>query len=260
MSRYPTSVPLHPQLNTRLRSIDCSSLDAVYQNARRQLLETFHQLIDDPSTKNVQHHIEKLLTNCQELCATELDSSMLSANLGTLKDEYIRASKEHQPVSLENWTAYGNEISAPPTLFELFEEMSPSESSPQLSNEDKIFRSLPYIWKDPTSIVPDFSATSTEDDLHIEGGKIELACPITLKPFENPMISIKCNHVFDKEGLSIYFNEAESRDCPQDGCSQKLTLRDFAPDNLMKLRCKIAKFKQDLNISTSDEQTKLDII
>lgn len=114
----------------------------------------------------------------------------------------------------------------------------------------KILKVLPYIWNDPTCVIPDLQNPADEDDLQIEGGKIELTCPITCKPYEAPLISRKCNHVFDRDGIQNYLQGYTTRDCPQAACSQVVSMRDFVRDPIMELRCKIAKMKE------SQEQDK----
>ncbi|QLG71341.1 hypothetical protein HG535_0B03810 [Zygotorulaspora mrakii] len=263
MSSYPASLPLHPHARPLLHRIHTKDLSSVYENAKRQLLETFNLLIEDPRTENVQDHIGLLLRNYQQLQKFEAQSKSLASSLQVSKNDYITESEKYEPISLDTWDSHKNgSIPNPPTLFGIFESSSISNDEPsnQLSNDDGILKALPFIWRDPTCIIPDQNSAAAEDDLQIEGGKIELICPITYKTFENPMISTKCSHVFDKEGLIIYFNDQDTRDCPQGGCSQKLKLTDFVPDLTMKLRCKIAKFQQHLQSSSSTNQQELDII
>lgn len=251
MSSYPNSVPLHPHASKKFHNIRTTDLSSCFKIAKRQFIDTFCLLIEYSST-NIDEQVNSLISNYQELISYENESSLFEQQIRSLKEDYKSLSDQCQPVDLTTWDLYRtNELPTPPKLSAMFADLTQNEQQREIQPEnittdDKILKALPYIWKDPTCVIPDqqFSLTSDEDDLHIQGGKIELLCPITCKPFENPMMSKKCSHVFDKDGITNYFQGYTSRDCPQGACSQKLTLRDFIPDELMKLRCKIAHIKE----------------
>ena len=128
-----------------------------------------------------------------------------------------------------------------------------------------LFKILPQIWNNPTAVIKDDKQNDDndeEDEIQIEGGTIELICPITYKPFEIPMISKKCGHTFDKQGIITYLGGPSSRaskDCPQTGCSKSVSLKDFEIDEVMKLRCKIAKSLKRKQKANS-ESDSIDVI
>ncbi|KAH3900425.1 uncharacterized protein SCODWIG_01242 [Saccharomycodes ludwigii] len=122
----------------------------------------------------------------------------------------------------------------------------------------KVFKCLPLLLKDPMCVLPDDEENNInnndDDDVKVAGGTIELTCPITCRPYAYPMISRKCNHVFDKDGLTNYFQSNEDGNqikCPQGACKAYLTMSDFIKDDIMDLRCKIYK-----NISKKNKLNK----
>lgn len=268
MSSYPNSVPLHPHASKKFHNIRTIDLSSNFKVAKRQFIDTFSLLIECSST-NIDEQVNSLILSYQQIVAYEKESSSLEQQVRSLKQEYKSLSDQCQPVDLTTWDQYRtNELPTPPKLSAMFADLTQDEQqrentyiSSTATTDDKILKAIPYIWKDPTCVIPDqqFSLTNDEDDLHIQGGKIELICPITCITFKNPMMSKKCEHVFDKDGIKNYFQGYPSRDCPQGGCSQNLTLRDFIPDELMKLRCKIAQLKEKNSIK-SDNLEHLDTI
>lgn len=78
------------------------------------------------------------------------------------------------------------------------------------------------------------NANEDEDEIEVEGGKIELVCPIARQQYQNPIISKKCRHTFSKASLVQYLRS--NRTCPISGCGAYLELRDFEKDTLMDLR------------------------
>lgn len=245
MTQIPKSLPVHPRSRQRLHELRVRDLSGFYSSARRQLYETLQCYLEYP-TDAIEEQMNSLITSYQKLCTLQESSEKLSARLENVKQSFRSSSDQCEAVDPITWYRYASgELTGPTKLSDLFkEEQDTSRSTSRGSTEDLLLGALKYIWKDPTAVIPD--EQKDEDDLYIEGGKIELHCPITYKTFEKPMISKKCNHVFDRVGIESYLKDATSRDCPQSGCSQKLTMNDFQEDDLMKLRCRIAKLKKDV--------------
>lgn len=239
MSEVPQSLPVHPRTRQRLHELSVKDISDSYNDTRRQLFETLQSLLADPGD-TIEDQMNTLIKNYQSLCTLQASSMNLTARLANAKDSFRSLCEQCDPVDPLTWYQYASGELMAPRLVTLFQDEQSVSKEARLSREDVLLSALKYIWNDPTAMIPD----EQNDDLYIEGGKIELHCPITYKPFETPMISKKCNHVFDRLGIENYLHGYPSRDCPQSGCSQKLTMSDFQEDDLMKLRCKIAKVKK----------------
>ncbi|GAV54405.1 hypothetical protein ZYGR_0AL01370 [Zygosaccharomyces rouxii] len=240
------SVPLHLRCK-EFHSLKVVEIDGFVQNLKRQLIQSLEQIVKDSDSNELDSLIKDVCQNYKELRANEESSVRLQRQVSEAKQQYKRLSETLPPLSIETWDQYAREPA--PSLKDFMTQ--DVEAELPLTQEDRILRALPHVWQDPQCLLPD----DTEgDDLQIRGGRIELVCPITCKPFENPMISTKCGHVFDSSGLSNYFESYPSRDCPQGACLQKLTLRDFKVDELMKLRCLLHLKK------VRQEETNLDVL
>ncbi|KOG99932.1 SUMO ligase MMS21 [Saccharomyces eubayanus] len=250
----PKSVPLHQQAGKYFHTLHTQDLSNLYQQCYKQFDETINQLVDSPSpsTSNIDKPIADL-TNIYKLLSThESESNSFHNDIQDLKNTFKTQSDSCPQIDLSTWDKYRTGEITAPQLSELYLNMSRSEPSAAVDSTAtlKILKVLPYIWNDPTCVIPDLQNPADEDDLQIEGGKIELTCPITCKAYETPLISKKCNHVFDKDGIQNYLQGYTTRDCPQAACSQVVSMRDFVRDPIMELRCRIAKIKD------SQEQDK----
>lgn len=243
MAQFPTSLPIHPRVRQTLHELRVEDISASYGDTRRQLYETLQSLLADPDDA-IEDQMNALISNYRQLRSLQTSSNTLTTRLEKAKDAYRQASEQCAPVDPLTWYQYSSgELAGPTSLSTFFQnEQATSQEAPQVSRDDLLLSALQYVWADPTAIIPD--EQNDEDDLCINGGKIELHCPITFSRFKNPMISKKCNHVFDLVGIESYLGGLPTRDCPQSGCSQKLKISDFQPDELMKLRCRIAEVKK----------------
>lgn len=232
----------------------------MYQDAKKELIQTLWQVVETANPQELGDLIKGICESYEELQRCEEDSLRLQNAVQDGKQRYKQASDTYPPLSLETWDRYATEPA--PSLRDYIRCGSPEEGDgaelpplQQLQNtaQDKLLRALPHIWQDPQCMLPDEEAA--EDELQIEGGHLELVCPITCRPFHQPMVSKKCGHVFDKEGITNYFEGHSSRDCPQGACVQKLTLRDFTPDEIMKLRCLIQSKRMH-----KEDEPQLDIL
>lgn len=105
------------------------------------------------------------------------------------------------------------------------------------NNPDYVYlKNAAFILDHPEDPIPD---ENEDDDIHIEGGKVDLRCPIVMKIFENPMTSTKCGHTFSLEGVNgTWQTQNAQTKCPTPGCDKRLRKSDFKPDRLMTLRIK----------------------
>ncbi|CAI4038448.1 hypothetical protein SMKI_05G0590 [Saccharomyces mikatae IFO 1815] len=250
----PKSVPLHQQSGKDFHTLHTQDLSNLYQQCYKQIDETVNQLVDSasPSTAGISEQITDITRTYKLLSEYELESNSFHEGIKDLKKNFKQLSDACPQIDLSTWDKYRTGELTAPQLSELYLSMPTPEPTTMLNDTDtlRILKVLPYIWNDPTCVIPDLQNPAGEDDLQIEGGKIELTCPITCKPYETPMISKKCNHVFDKNGIQNYLQGYTTRDCPQAACSQVVSMRDFVSDPIMELRCKIARIKK------SQEQDK----
>jgi len=88
----------------------------------------------------------------------------------------------------------------------------------------------------------------SDDDIAIDRERISTRCPITLREFEEPVKSTKCNHSFERKAIFEMINQSRpptaaerSRfisnvQCPATGCDQNLTKDDLTTDAVLVRR------------------------
>lgn len=262
----PKSLPIHPSASRFLHDVSPRDYTKYYTQIQVHLESAWKRLIDSSLEDNDECPIEvmsKLAHANDEMNELNEQSLLKSKILAKSKDKYrFDSNKSHPVQSLLDWQKYveGNEESDwhipkpwPVHYEECKKEVISQNKKKSVDNNEYVVsekeklnvmaKVLPQIWNDPTAVIQDDSANDNEDELKIEGGTIELICPITVKQFEHPMISMKCGHTFDQSGISNYFGSGQThtaKDCPQTGCGKKLSMSDFKPDVIMQMRCKIA--------------------
>ena len=233
----PKSVPLHPKSGKYFHNLHARDLSNIYQQCYKQIDETINQLVDStsPSTIGIEEQVADITSTYKLLSTYESESNSFDEHIKDLKKNFKQSSDACPQIDLSTWDKYRTGELTAPKLSELYLNMPTPEPATMVNNTDtlKILKVLPYIWNDPTCVIPDLQNPAGEDDLQIEGGKIELTCPITCKPYEAPLISRKCNHVFDRDGIQNYLQGYTTRDCPQAACSQVVSMRDFVRDPIM---------------------------
>ncbi|CCK71573.1 SUMO ligase MMS21 KNAG_0H01590 [Huiozyma naganishii CBS 8797] len=261
-------LPLHPQALRYFHDIEVKDISTSVTSVEKEFQETLDQIIDS-SNRSVD--IDKLVADLgdsyREFTKQKEKSETLSQKLTDLKREYKEESAKCEKVTFDTWKKYQSGELTAPNLLELYHErFAKGEEDPvatttkKKSNFNVMLKLLPHLWKDPTAIIPDDIDTADTDDLQINGGNIELICPITVREFEHPMISKQCGHVFDKVGLTSYFGgRNESKNCPQGACSKMLMLKDFEPDPIMAFRCKIARVLRERK-DTEPAGDELDVL
>lgn len=247
---------------TKIRIQDSSKLFSQCNEELREIMDQYMQNVTD--TEELKPMFQTLSECAEKLDQQELKYNKIGKNLELAKKQYIKESESIQPVTFETWNSFVDNSENIPNLQSLLaEDRSPELKINSLRQENlrhaensKLLRVLPLIWDNPRCIIPDDN--DEEDDLMIDGGIIELTCPITCKMYEEPLISKQCGHVFEKSGLQEYFRTERTRDCPQTGCSKHLKINDFIPDPIMKLRCTIANIKEKED--EAKEAEKLDVL
>ena len=71
-----------------------------------------------------------------------------------------------------------------------------------------------------------------------------LYCPITKKPFEEPLRNKLCNHCYSKEAVCQMLARRNSIRCPVGGCTKQVMMENLIPDRELARRVR-RKIKQD---------------
>ncbi|KAI7534605.1 hypothetical protein KC319_g18558, partial [Hortaea werneckii] len=74
-----------------------------------------------------------------------------------------------------------------------------------------------------------------DDDLAIAREQISTKCPLTLREFEDPITSKKCNHSFERTGILEFIggNRNGQAQCPVSGCRETLRKSDLEVDRVI---------------------------
>lgn len=259
--RIPESLPLHSESLRDFGKLQANDLRASFEMMNRSLDQTLDQIMEsvdaflNTSTDIAELLKDHLKTAFTTLMVQEQDILSHSGALENAKRQYRDASESLPNLTVELWDKYASgEVPDVPRLSQLFKEQS-TDTQNLLFNQQSyaygLIEGIPRIMDDPTCVIPELDSRTypTEDDLEIAGGRITLVCPITCRPYENPMVSKLCGHVFDQAGIESYLEGHQERDCPQDACNKVVKLSSFKPDPVMKLRSKVAKFQETQNKS-----------
>lgn len=250
----PEALPIHKDQRDNFHDLRECYISSELSTIEKQYEKTINQLttyIDLLEEDQILQCVNKLTESYKDTLAQKEQADQLDNQLESLKQDYLRISDHSPATDIDSFREYTNGTVSIDSFQKYFTEgivdqkpTIPRNNVRRKPNTyEKLLKALPYIIRDPTCVIPD--EDQEEDDIQIEGGKIELNCPITCKPFENPMISKACNHVFDKVGIQMYFDTPDKKKCPQGACGHELTARDFIPDNIMMLRCKINNRKKN---------------
>ncbi|QLQ82568.1 hypothetical protein HG537_0H03310 [Torulaspora globosa] len=254
MGKLPSGLPVHRNARSAFHELNVADVSRCCRDVAQQLVETYRDAMGDPGDE-LDVQMNELIATYRELVALESSSRCLETKLENAKGKYRESSHNSEPVELSSWNRYISDSDGRPGLLDIFNSEETSVGTrPKPTGDFKLLEAIAYLWKDPTAMMPD---ENNDDDVHIEGGKIELCCPITCQDFERPMISKKCNHVFDLQGLQNYFQDYTTRVCPMPGCSLTLSINDFEEDEVMKLRCQIEKVKKK---NSTEDQTAMHVI
>ncbi|QEU58717.1 Mms21 [Kluyveromyces lactis] len=187
----------------------------------------------------------------KDLLRMESRQKFLNSKLTEMKSKYIQQSSDAPRLNRDNWDSFlNNEYNLINIRKEWIELQSEEVEIDKKDQWLRVFCALPYIWSDPTRIIPndpfetDAAQEEEGEDIKVEGGVVELTCPVSVKKFQAPMISVKCHHTIDNESLQSLFQRGKSIQCPVSGCNKTLTARDFVADRLMHIRVLISELRE----------------
>ncbi|AET37591.1 SUMO ligase MMS21 Ecym_1358 [Eremothecium cymbalariae DBVPG len=260
MNFVPDYLPLHHDVLRQFHALSAYPKSDMLQDIRNQFEVALVEIVNENTGRYPAHLINELAQEYRSLnvLASEIDA--YDRQLQKAKSNYKLETDQCEPITLESWDQYRLNRFKAPSLEQAFTKLDAktSNSKPDASGDqlEKVFVALPYIWEDPTVMLPEDMATAQqeEDELKFSGGTIELTCPISFQPFKAPMISRKCGHVFDKPALERFL-ENQTKTCPQGACGQHVNMKDFVPDLVMQFRCLIHTTKKQKTRASPDAST-----
>lgn len=87
------------------------------------------------------------------------------------------------------------------------------------------------------------NAVEDDDELEVEGGKVDLTCPISREIYIKPVKNSNCGHSYNYDSLKIYVRS--SNKCPD--CEARVALDCVVPDKIMEVRVRCYKRDKKLN-------------
>lgn len=249
----PSSMQHHFETKLKDASIPVTDLKQTENDLLQAAVEFLDQIVETEDTAGTGEEeevdrlapLKRLLESFETLVQTQQqtrDFQNIFIETKTAVRERSRREGELEIDQLEHFS----QLDPDQFLFSRMLESKMSTAQPVNiqrqfgDNADYIYlKNAAFILEHPEDPLPD---ENDDDDLHVEGGKIDLRCPITLKLFENPLTSTECHHTFDQEGVEgTWISQQDIHSCPIPGCSKALRRTDFQPDRLMNLRVKCYK-------------------
>ncbi len=247
--RLPDVLPITSKNIDYLNKITVPDLSQEISNSKTSIQESTIALLSSTSTYP-EEKVKQLEEMYKELLRLEEKQKFLSSKLIELKAEYKEQSADLPRLDLENWNHYLNNDYNLTNIRKKWIELQSEEV--EINKKDqwlRVFYALPYIWSDPSRVIPydpleNNNSTEEEEDIKVDGGVIDLNCPVSLKKFNLPMISLKCFHTFDDASLKELFRPSKTIECPTPGCGKVLTTKDFTEDKLMRIRVLISDLRK----------------
>lgn len=268
---FPQYFPLHESLSRKFETIQTSLVQA-------QSMELVDQAIQS-LVKSTKQYTEFILDG-ERSTPVKIDEQLLSNNLkaltNLLKTKYTlknfndslqesrsrirQESRTEQPLNLETLQAYQNEsetsdkrnfadavTSDYSQYIQLHNQQNSFNELLRSSKDYQYVKNVSFILSHPEEALAD---EVEDDELAVEGGKVSLKDPISLKYFENPVKSRRCQHTYEQDNILSRIGEGQNT-CPIDGCRANVSRQDLQPDELMKLRVTVhlaVQHKKDSNI------------
>lgn len=249
---FPVSSTLLPQFeNLRDNSTALDDLRETQSNILKAA-DTYLNLLfpQDPndqwSSDEVMNMepIKELLDAFEKLTKAQQQTCVFNNAFNDTKNIIRERIRSEPELTLQNIDTYRS-LNDKKSFSELLDEKLQKDLTTPAKNNSQAYvflKNATFVIEHPLDPLPD---EEQDDDLEVEGGKVDLKCPISMDMFHNPMISIKCGHTFDKASIEGHWKHRKAvEDCPILGCSRKLGRADFKPDKLMALRVKSFKAQQ----------------
>lgn len=155
----------------------------------------------------------------------------------------------HEPITIENLADFIGEqpekttISLTQVYDDAFQNCKSKYEKEVGTNVQEILaetKQLIFVTIFPERPIPsNLMLDADEDDLEIDGGKVDLTCPISRAIFKNPVKNKNCSHTYDLDALRVYLRSSNS--CPE--CRASLSSSSYTPDLMMQAR--VEAFNRD---------------
>ncbi|KAG0643918.1 zinc-finger of the MIZ type in Nse subunit-domain-containing protein [Tuber brumale] len=101
-------------------------------------------------------------------------------------------------------------------------------------------------------------AQDDESDIEIAQEKQSYKCPLTLRPFEDPVRSTVCPHAFEKDAIEdmIKRSPVKGVPCPTPGCTKMLTLKVLKRDSVLKRKVARALALEKRNRQMQEDESE----
>lgn len=274
---YPLCTAGIDQLKADIPLAKAAYYDKVVQpyfdNIRKSVIETINLKLEiaaqmylsgeisDEKYKETKNSIYESMINEDWIDGVEdafnmysISNDAYSATLNvsfTSGNQQINISNLYQYVSEER-DAIKNNLPLPvSSLTKVYEEeVNKLKQKDEKDNKDAItkailnFKQIIFVSVYPERPLPfsleaESTGNNNDEEIEVDGGKIDLTCPISRELFTKPVKSKICNHTYDLDALKIYLRS--SSECPE--CGSHLMLSDNIPDVLMQTR--VESFKRD---------------
>lgn len=255
MAQIPEYIPFLPEVSRKFYEINNASLEQkelreTSEKLLESALEFLEQIVDTPynpgdeeEDDERQEPLWKVVQAFDMVTRSIMESEVFSNVFKKTKSIIQAKIGSEAPLSLSNIDQLAK-VDVERNMFSKMLRNKLEEADDRLArhlrhntNPDYVYlKQAAFIIDHPLDPLPDENA-GEDDDIQVEGGKIDLVCPLSMKMFENPMISSICGHTFDQEGIrGIWTNGAQA--CPIPGCRKRVSYSDFEKDRLMILRVK----------------------
>lgn len=181
---------------------------------------------------------------------TALRSSLLSLAESEVRLGQMAAATEKCKTAMRGFYDSNSTEESVPNLVKVFnEELDNMTSSTSDSAEShQALKEFENIIQ-PRSRGKQLSREAEQEPMDASGiifSQVEeaLYCPITKKPFEEPLRNKLCNHCYSKEAVHQMLARRSSIKCPVGGCTKQVMMENLILDRELARRVK-RKMKQD---------------
>ncbi|CDK24883.1 unnamed protein product [Kuraishia capsulata CBS 1993] len=236
LEKSDTKVPfLEREVRESLALFVENSLLISAEKGSLSLAEAKEELRKEPVMKKAERLIGQMST-------VSTDRSSFVEAVSELKTELQSRNRKEEPLSVTNMADYTRMDHEPEPAVVIFDNQLTEAKHKRLENsrKQKEFAEFTEVMISPQKLL----AGEDDDDVAVEGGLVDLRCPISKQIMNNPVTSKKCGHCYDKNNILSLFGRQSNTKCPE--CPMLLSRQDLIPDELMKVRVEF--YNRDLEI------------
>ncbi|CUS12237.1 unnamed protein product [Tuber aestivum] len=231
------------------------------------------ELYPDPEEENEEK--EKAMADMEKLARELVDENMRALDMKgalesivNLQREALRRGDEPQETGEEQGLSgqYESALAAKKRRWDSMSNADKYTNSPEYLDFRRSYWEArnPEVPLPPTRTWFPSGTSGTQDDdesdIEIAQERQSYKCPLTLRPFEDPVRSTICPHAFEKEAIEdmIKRSAVNGVPCPTPGCAKMLTLRILKKDSVLKRKVARAlaleKRKQQMREDESEDE------